>query len=125
MRNYKEGTRFYEANVIDVVDYVKYNTDPGDAIFVLNWWDNIYTLTDTVPSTNPWVPQLSWYLERPGIQEEMIEGLVENPPKFIIFSPYSSFGLSAYIPQKVYNYVTENYKLGNRVDNLEILIPKK
>jgi hypothetical protein len=124
MRNFKEGTRFYEKDVASVVSFVKYNTSPGDAIFVLNWWDNIYALTSTIPSTNPWVPQLSWYTEVPGIQEKMVEGLKANPPKFIILSPYSEIGLSAYTPEKVYEFVTENYKVSQRVDGVEILIQK-
>jgi len=124
IRNYNEGTRFYGQDVADIVTYVKYNTEKGDKIFVLNWWDNIYALTDTIPSTDPWVPQLSWYSEVTGVQEKMIEDLKSNPPKLIIFSPYTEMGLSAYIPQKVYNYITENYKLSQSVDNLEILIPK-
>lgn len=123
MRNYKEGVRFYEQNVADVVTYVKYNTNAGDRIFVLNWWDNIYAYSDTLPAVDPWIPQLSWYMEIPGVQEKMIEGLSTNPPKLIIYYPYTNIGLSSYIPKEVYNYVTENYHVSQKVDNLEILIP--
>jgi hypothetical protein len=125
MRDFREVTRFYDQEVTDVVTFVSYNTSRGDRIFVLNWWDNIYALTDTIPSVNPWVPQLSWYMEIPGIQDKMVKSLATNPPKLIIFNPYSTLGLSAYIPQKIYNYVTENYTLSQRVDNLEVLIPKQ
>ena len=124
MRNFKEGTRFYEANVANVVTFVNYNTKPGDRIFVLNWWDNIYALTDTLPATDPWVPQLSWYMEIPGVQEKIVEDLKANPPKMIIYNSYTMSGLSSYIPQKVYNFVTENYKITQRVDNLEVLTKK-
>ena len=125
MRNFKEGTRFYEANVVNVITFVNYNTKPGDKIFVLNWWDNIYALTDTLPATDPWVPQLSWYIEIPGVQEKMVEDLKANPPKMIIYNSYTMSGLSSYIPQKVYNFVTENYKLSGKVDGVEILIKKQ
>jgi len=124
MRNYREGTRFFEANVSSVVSFVKYNTGAGDRVFVLNWWDNIYGLTDTLPAVDPWVPQLPWYMELPGIQERMVADLENNSPKLIIYSPYNGFGLSSYIPEEVYNYVMENYKISQRVDNLEILIRK-
>ena len=125
IRNVGEGTRFYETDVKEVALYIKYNVDPGERIFVMNWWDNLYALTDTIPSTDPWVPQLSWYMEAPGIQEEMIDGLRQNPPKLIIFNPYTDFGLSAYKPEKVYEFVTENYKLSGKVDGVEILIRKQ
>lgn len=125
IKNIREGTRFYESNVKNLVLYVKYNTSPGDRIFVMNWWDNIYALTDTLPSTDPWVPQLPWYMELPGVQEEMVEGLTANPPKLIIYYPYTMSGLSAYTPQKVYNFVMENYKIVQKVDGVEILMQKQ
>ncbi len=105
----------------DTVLYVKYNTSPNDRIFVLNYWDNIYSLTDTLPSTKPWVPQLSWYMDMLGIQEKMVEDLKDNPPKFVVYKPYTSYGLSSYVPQKVYVYLTENYKIVENIEGIEIL----
>jgi hypothetical protein len=124
MRNFREGTRFYETNVTDIVTFVNYNTNRGDTIFILNWWDNIYALTSTLPAIKPWIPQLSWYMEIPGVQEKMIADLKVNRPKLIIYNPYTELGLSAYIPRDLYNFITENYKLSQRVDNLEILVQR-
>ena len=90
----------------------------------MNWWDNIYPLTDTLPAGDPWVPQLSWYMEIPGIQENMVKSLTISKPKFILLNPYSETGLSAYIPQKVYGYVNVNYKSERKIDGIEILIHK-
>ena len=125
MRNWQEGTRFYEQDVQDIASYVKANTRPGDKIFVMNWWDNIYALTDTLPAVNPWVPQLSWYMEEPGIQDKMVKDLSENKPKIILLNPYSETGLSGYIPKKVFDYINSFYKLKEKVDGVEILIPNK
>ena len=124
MRNFKEGVRFYEQDVKDVASFVNYNTSPGDKILVLNWWDSLYVLTDTLPAFDPWVPHLSWYMEEPGIQEKMVESLKTNSPKLIVLNPYTDFGLSAYIPEKVYNYVIENYRIFQKVDGVEILMQK-
>jgi hypothetical protein len=122
MRNFKEGVRFYEQDVQDIVSYVQSNTNAGDKVFVMNWWDNVYALSDRLPAVNPWVPQLSWYMEITGIQEKIVNDLASSKPKLIILNPYSGSGLSAYIPQKVYTYVMANYKLKEKVDNLEVLI---
>ncbi|MCX6705006.1 MAG: hypothetical protein NT162_01570, partial [Candidatus Woesebacteria bacterium] len=124
MRNFKEGVRFYEKDVQDVVSYVRKNTTSNDRIFVMNWWDNVYALSGRLPAADPWVPQLSWYMETPEIQEKMVNDLVASKPKLIIFNPYSESGLSAYIPQKVYNYVIANYKLKEKVDGIEILVQR-
>lgn len=105
MRNFNEGTRFFETDVADVVSYIDSNTQSSDRIFIMNWWDNVYALSDRLPAINPWIPQLSWYTEIPGIQEKMVEDLTSVKPKLIILYPYSDSGLSAYIPQKVYIYV--------------------
>jgi hypothetical protein len=78
-----------------------------------------------LPATDPWVPQLSWYMEVPGIQEKMVENLKTSKPKMILLNPYSGTGLSAYVPQKVYNYVTAYYILKEKVDGIEILVPIK
>lgn len=124
IRNYNEGVRFYETNVQEVSEYVKNNSSPGDKIFVLNWWDNIYPLTNTLPATSPWVPQLSWYQEGVGIQEKEVEDLKSAKPKLILLQDYTDSGLSSYKPQKVYDYIMANYKLKEKVDGINILVPK-
>jgi hypothetical protein len=124
MRDWGEGIRFYEQNVQDVVAYVDSNTKLTDKIFVMNWWDSVYSLSDRLPAVDPWIPQLSWYTEIPGIQENMVADLNSTKPKLIILYPYSDSGLSAYIPQKVYNYVMQNYKLKEKVDDVDILTLK-
>lgn len=124
MRNWGEGVRFYEQDVRDIVSYVDSNMRVGDKIFVLNWWDSIYALSNRLPGVDPWVPQLSWYMELPGVQEKMVDNLKGTKPKLIIFYPYAESGLSAYTPQKVYDFVKSNYKFKEKIDNLEILTPR-
>ncbi len=124
MRNWREGTRFLEADVASIVSYVKNNTQENEKIFVLNWWDNIYPLTKTIPATDPWVPQLAWYQNTSGIQEKEIEDLKSSKPKLILFKEYEQTGLAAYVPQRVYEYVIENYKLKEKIDGIQILIPR-
>lgn len=121
IRNLNKEIRFYEKDVADIVTFVKYNSTPGDKIFILNWWDNIYALTETVPAIKPWVPQLSWYMETPGIQEKMIEDLISHPPKLIVYNPYTTSGLSSYIPEKVYDYIMNNYRVNQSVGDIKIL----
>ena len=124
LRNWDEGTRFYEQDVVDISSYVKNNTHEGDRIFVMNWWDNIYALTNTIPATDPWVPQLAWYQDIPGVQDKEVKDIANSKPKLILLYDYSESGLASYKPQKVYDYVVANYELKEKVDGIEILIPK-
>jgi len=123
-RNYGKETRFYDREVLKVVEYIKNNTIYDEKIFVLNWWDSIYALTNTMPASRPWVPQLAWYQELPGIEEKEVNSIEKNKPKLILLYPYTDFGLSSFVPQKLYHYVQENYKLKDKVGNLEVLEPK-
>jgi hypothetical protein len=124
MRNYNEGTRFYESDVSEMSNYVRSNTNEGDKILVLNYWDNIYAFSDTLPAIDPWVPQLSWYMNVPGIQEDMIKGLESSKPKLILENPYLLTGLGSSKPTKVYDYVVQNYKLKEKVGSMNVLIPR-
>lgn len=123
IRNFSEGVRFYEKDVVRVADYIMQNTKPGDKIFVLNWWDSVYALTNTFPGSSPWVPQLEWYQEPSGIQEKEVLDLQTTKPKYIVFKPYEIVGLGAYIPKKLYEYVRVNYHVKDKIDGIEILIP--
>ncbi len=107
--------RFFEPAILEVVGYIKNKTEPNEPIFVLNTWDNIYALSDTLPATKPWVPQFSWYLELPGIQEDMVNDLGKTRPKIIVLSPYSETGLASYRPKLISKFVSENY---NQVDKI-------
>jgi hypothetical protein len=122
MRNWREGTRFLEADVVDVVSYVRNNTHENEKIFVLNWWDNIYPLTGTLPATDPWVPQLPWYQDLPGVQEKEVENLRATKPKLILFKEYEQVGLAAYKPQKVLDFINSNYTLKEEIDNIGIFV---
>lgn len=124
MRNYNEGTRFYETDVRDIVSYVKSNTRRGGRIFVLNYWDSVYALSGTLPATDPWIPQLSWYMDKPGVQEKMVSDLKSAKPELVLFNPYLETGLGSYKPQLVFDYISSNYKLKEKVDGIEVLIPK-
>jgi len=125
VRNFNEGIRFYDQDVKDVVSYVKTNTTPGEKIFVLNWWDNLYPLTGTIPAVTLLVPQLSWYQNLEGIQEKEVSDLALSKPRIILFQDYTESGLSSYRPEKLYGYIIANYKLKEKVDGIEILIPNK
>jgi hypothetical protein len=124
IRNWGEGTRFFEKDVADVVLYVKAHTKPGDRIFVMNWWDNIYPLTGTLPATDPWVPQLSWYQEIPGVQEKEVSDLANSKPDLILLQDYFGTGLSSYKPKLLNDFLTDNYKISTKIGGISVYIRK-
>lgn len=123
-KNFGQETRFYESDFSRVISFVKEKTSPGDYIFVLNWWDSLYALTDTIPATKPLVPQLAWYQEINGVQKKEVEDISFLKPKIVIFNPYTNTGLSSYIPRELYNYIDKNYVETMRIGNIKVLTLK-
>ncbi len=119
MRNYGEGTRFYEKSVLEVANEVKKNANPNDKLLVLNYWDSVYALTETIPASLPLIPNLEWYLSLPHVQEETVNDLKVSKPLLIVINPYTKDGLSSYKPTTIYNYVLENYNLSHKVSGIE------
>uniref|UniRef100_A0A7C4TJA2 Glycosyltransferase RgtA/B/C/D-like domain-containing protein n=1 Tax=candidate division WWE3 bacterium TaxID=2053526 RepID=A0A7C4TJA2_UNCKA len=118
-----KGTRFFEPEVLEVASYIKKNTDPGEEIYVINAWDSLYALSDTVPAIRPWIPHLSWYMELPGVQDEIVSDLTKNHPKLIVQGEYEETGLGAYKPAKVTEFISQNYKVKGKIGRYLILTP--
>lgn len=84
IRDFGKETRFYEHEVQEVVSSIKNQPSNVDDIYILNYWDNIYAFTNTLPSTEPWFPYLPWYLSVPGVKDEMLGDLKTKMPQVII-----------------------------------------
>lgn len=96
--------RFIESNTLSLSEYLDSNTNNGERAYVVNYWDNVYTLSETLPAVTPWTPQLNWYIT-PEIESDMTDKLLSNPPKFIVWENRGKF-----IPDSFYNYFESNYR---------------
>jgi len=83
-RNLGGEVRFYEQDVKDVATELNILNPNHNDIFVLNYWDNIYALTDSMPVTKPWIPYLSWYLSVPDVKEEIFSDIKTKMPEQIV-----------------------------------------
>jgi len=83
-RGINKPDRFVEPQILQVSQYINQHTTATDTIFVWNTWDNIYALSNRLPATRPWIPQLPWYLNQPGILDKMQNDLITNQPKIIV-----------------------------------------
>ncbi len=81
-REVKSSTRFYEQDVVNVSDEVKNHN--AKEIYVVNYWDNIYSLSGTVPVTKPLIPYIPWYLDLGGARESIMINLKENFPDALV-----------------------------------------
>lgn len=116
--------RFLDAATLKVASYVRENTDKGDEIYVLNYWDNIYPLTDRLPATKPWIPHLAWYMDMPGVQQRLVDNLAKEPAGLIVFRQYTEAGLSSYKPSLIDDFIRNNYDVSYKIDDINFLKPK-
>ena len=125
-RTWGEPDRFLEPSVVRTADYIKANTLATDKILVLNSWDSLYALSDRLPATRPWFPQLSWYFALGGVEDEITNDLKTQPPALVVMQPYGPSGLSSFKPEKMTDYVFKYYQPFFVIDNsFYILTPNK
>jgi len=76
------NTRFYEPEVIKITDEI--NKAGTKEIYIVNYWDNIYALTNTIPATRPLIPYIPWYLNYANDKESIINNLKLKMPKVLV-----------------------------------------
>ena len=110
--NWTQEVRFFEKDIIKAASTLNKITNPDDSIYIQNGPDQLLALSNRLPS-KPWADEFPWYLEIPGLQEKVVEGIEKRDPKFIIFKPYDKgpkYELGAYRPEEIAGYLEENYQ---------------
>jgi len=123
--NWQKPDRFFEKETLEVASWLKEKTNPGEKIFILNSWDHLYALSETLPAVSPWVPTLPWYMEYPGIQDEIVFDLQKEKPKIVVFEDYKLKGLGSYKPEKIDKFLQENYILDRIIDGRFLILNLK
>lgn len=90
--------RFYENDVQKIVNQLTTHSPQPKSLYVVNYWDNIYALTNTIPF-KPLIPYIPWYLGYSnnakliidGLQSDMPEALVVNDRESLNFEKLQTF----------------------------------
>ena len=127
--NWQKPTRFFETDVLDGARWLKENTKSSEKIYILNSWDHLYALSDTLPAVAPLIHTLSWQLEYPGMQEKYVADLTKNKPRIVVFEPYYDrgwgSGIGLYKPEKIDKFLQENYILEEIIAGRFWILKKK
>lgn len=76
-------TRFYEQDVQLVIsELITRNPKPSN-LYVVNYWDNIYALTNTLPS-KPLIPYIPWYLDYAESKKIILNNLKSKIPDNVV-----------------------------------------
>ena len=120
-RKINKQDRFIEPSDQMIVASVKNLTTPSQTIFVTNYWDNLYPLTNTFPATRPFVPQLLQYVNQPGIEDTLIANLDQIKPKVVIRGEYNTPGSETYRFEKINHFIDNNYMKIDTIGEIEIM----
>lgn len=109
--NFSEPVRFYGEGERRLSKEISALVEPGGRVFLLGLDSSLYVYSKTLPPKN-WSDNFGWYLEIPGVQEWVLEGLENDRPLKILwrtpsFGPWFKPGV--YQPEKVVNYINLHY----------------
>ncbi|MDO8487529.1 MAG: glycosyltransferase family 39 protein [Candidatus Curtissbacteria bacterium] len=121
--NWTREVRFFEKDVSKAADVLQKVNPKGKPIFLQNVSGQILVISQTLP-TKPWADSFPWYLEMPAVQANIIGGILNEKPDIVVYKPYTGMGkyqIASYRPQKVADFLDQNYKEVLKIDgNLQL-----
>lgn len=102
---------FYGKQERGFADLLKIKVGEKKNVFLFGLPSQFYSMTGTLPP-KPWTDNFGWYLEIPGVQEDVVKHWEASPPDFVFWRTPSQgnwFDLGAYQPKKIVQWIKENY----------------
>lgn len=110
-RNWTREVRFFEKDVYQAAGILSKINTKDKPVFLQNVSGQILPLSQTLP-TKPWADSFPWYLESPSLQTNIVAGVLNEKPDFVLYKPYSGDGayeLSSYRPRKIADFIDGSY----------------
>jgi hypothetical protein len=104
---------------------VKKYSKSNEKVFALGTTPHIYYLANRLPAGNLFVFQFPWFMI--NTEERILKGLENDPPALIIrdsSSNVSDMNLIKYMP-RIDRYVSDNFKVVDSLNDVDILLPDK
>lgn len=108
---WRREPRFYGEEEQEFANLLKTRVGDKKNVFLFGIPSQFYSMTGTLPP-KPWTDNFGWYLEIPGVQENVVKRWEASPPDFVFWRSTSSgnwFDLGTYQPQKIVQWIRENY----------------
>ena len=112
-----KNARFYRSDDIKLAEAIKKKAD-GKLTFLFGLHSGLYAMADIVPPKR-WTDNFGWYLEIPGVQDEILVRWDDKPPDMVLWRTPTEgnwFDLGTYQPQKIVKWIERNY---NKKEELE------
>jgi hypothetical protein len=121
LKNQGQPVRFFEPEVISTAQKLANQLPHNQEIFFYNTPSQYFVSAQLLP-LKPWADTFPWYLEIPGLQQQIIDRLEEHD--LVVeqnFIEGGSYALGAYRPQDIQAYLNSHYVEETRLDSLRIL----
>ncbi len=120
-RKIDKPDRFNDANDQKIVQTVRRITVPNQLIFVTNYWDNLYPLTQTLPATRPFIPQLAWYINQPTVEANLLNNLKSTPAKIVVRGQFKDTDSLVNRFPLINDYIDAHYNVIETISGIDIL----
>lgn len=109
--DWQKEARFYSQNDTYLAAKIADLTNISERVFLLEPHSGLYVMANRLPPKR-WSDNFGWYLEIPGVQEEIISRWEGNPPDVVLWRmplPGTQYDLGTYQPQKIASWIESNY----------------
>lgn len=113
------GIRFFSEKDISLGQEIQRMVKKDERIYLLGLDSSLYVYADRLPPTR-WSDNFGWYLEIDGIQDWVLEGIKQTPPKIVLRKPPllgEWYQIGVYEPKKILNYIYDNYQKESIMEN--------
>jgi|WetSurSiteA1Bulk_404760.scaffolds.fasta_scaffold05777_2 hypothetical protein len=126
LRDWQKEPRFYGKSDLDNAKIIS-NIIKNDKVYLLGLNSSLYTFSRTLPPKR-WFDNYGWYLEVPGVQEEILARWKLDLPKYVFWKepdmgPWYEIGV--YQPAKIASFVKANYnRKGEPIKGVSLWVAK-
>lgn len=109
--NWQKETRFYGKSDLELAKIIEDKTKKESRVYLLGLHSGLYSMSDRIPPKR-WADNFGWYLEIPGVSEEVMSRWKKNLPEFIFWRTPNGGNwsdLGTYQPKKIVSFLSENY----------------
>lgn len=111
-RNFNQPPRFFSRSTVVLGDYLDRILPNDTPIFFYNTPANLMISAQLLPS-KPWVDNFPWYMELPGVQEQIVDSLEKNHVRYVVFTKFakgSEYELGVFKPKLIDQYIYDHFK---------------
>lgn len=103
--------RFYSSAEFKQADYLSTQIKPDEKVYLLGPFSSLYVLANRLPP-RIWTDNFGWYLEIPGVQQNIINSWEANIPEYIFWQPPQPgewYQPGTYQPKLITDWIKANY----------------